>query len=561
MFNTKKIPISAGAFALALLGACSDDKSVAGATVDPDVLAENNNIPLDIISVAETKAQMMKISFSTKPSSTKKIEFTSDPTSQYSTSPIGSHAGVLDSGSIVTYGEEFGMVGSCYIGSESYEAKTRIYDDGVVEQFVVQASTGACNVLRERFETFNYLEDGESWFSTDSCETGKLTYNFLFKTDDSSYINDVFKESHLQIFEKEINYNCSSLFSEEYNDSGKTNEKLADSLITENWESCKISGQNVLDVDKLFKDTTSFLGRLMLDKYVTQFSGDAANLAFDSNVVAYNGTPSFKCVQSGFEVTDCFWGIDTYINSEKCKLVVVHDKFSKVPSGHVLSKVSKGSIEITNVNATCTPAAEMDHNAVFLVRDCDGLLAEGFEITHKEVSTQSMAKPYGEWVKDNSLSLFDAELDEPELTEDEKNLHFDSHVLAYRTGWPEECYSSEYADNAEVNLDFAKTCFLENSSLEKTKDLKEECKYYVFTTTGSSSPKSINVLNKVSEASVEITTVSENSLIATADILFRHILVEDCDGLLDNGFEVDYKVIKSDSLLTKIQSESSNLMN
>lgn len=146
-----------------------------------------------------------------------------------------------------------------------------------------------------------------------------------------------------------------------------------------------------------------------LENYVAQFTDDPNELSFDRHVLAYNGSfPRIIVPQDSVDanpnivVTDS-WPIKEIstsevakyfpntaevagnrLNQENCKLYIVQINDAGQPTGHVLTKVSQGNVEVTEVVRGGTYVVTNAYFPVaFLVQDCEGLIDRNSEITHK----------------------------------------------------------------------------------------------------------------------------------------------------------------------------------
>lgn len=152
-----------------------------------------------------------------------------------------------------------------------------------------------------------------------------------------------------------------------------------------------------------------------LDCFTAQFKGKASSITFDSHVLVYSrslggwlDSPEENREISKDEITSCFFK-DSSIAAfksyrQECKYYYVKYESPTGPLAAVMSKVSKGSVEITDVNISpkmCTNAFEM---AYFLVEDCEGLLADGFEtsVVYAE-NGREIEKAFGTWYRADLL--------------------------------------------------------------------------------------------------------------------------------------------------------------
>ena len=199
--------------------------------------------------------------------------------------------------------------------------------------------------------------------------------------------------------------------------------------------SSSVEPPDTLNVIAIPRDTTPIdTAAFTLDKYTVQFTDDPSELSFDEHVLAYNGglpstayldkdieqnssdiNPFLKEINVSdignyFPMTGAIVGNRTPKENCKTFLVLSHD--GAQPTGHVLSKISKGSIEISSVNpgGPCRQTA-MYFPIAFLVEDCDGLIDEKATISYKTFTSETWAceegkysptkkaSAYGEWYR------------------------------------------------------------------------------------------------------------------------------------------------------------------
>jgi hypothetical protein len=191
---------------------------------------------------------------------------------------------------------------------------------------------------------------------------------------------------------------------------------------------------DTLNVIAIPRDTTPIdTAAFTLDKYTAQFTDDPSELSFDEHVLAYNGgLPSTAYLDEDIEQNRS--GINPFLKEinvsdignyfpmtaaivgnrtpkENCKTFLVLSHDGAQPTGHVLSKISKGSIEISSVNpgGPCMQTA-MYFPIAFLVEDCDGLLDENTELSYNRFTSKTWAcetlgsptkkaRAYGEWYR------------------------------------------------------------------------------------------------------------------------------------------------------------------
>ena len=163
---------------------------------------------------------------------------------------------------------------------------------------------------------------------------------------------------------------------------------------TSNESSSSVEPPDTLNVIAIPRDTTPIdTAAFTLDKYTAQFTDNPSELSFDEHVLAYNGgLPSTAYLDEDIEQNST--GINPFLKEisvsdignyfpmtaaivgnrtpkENCKTFLVLSHDGGQPTGHVLSKISKGSIEISSVNpgGPCRQTA-MYFPIAFLVEDC-----------------------------------------------------------------------------------------------------------------------------------------------------------------------------------------------
>jgi len=167
--------------------------------------------------------------------------------------------------------------------------------------------------------------------------------------------------------------------------------------------------------DVVVPDSISFT----LDEYTAQFTDNPEELSFDSHVLAYNGQIPFDAIF----VTDGNVAMMTIPSSQStimevqaseiprffpkmssvakdklqkagCKTYVVTDIDAGQPTGHVLTSVSNGTLEITSVIQGGLFATTNDYFPVaFLVQDCDGLIDVNSTVTSKLYTSKTWCNP------------------------------------------------------------------------------------------------------------------------------------------------------------------------
>lgn len=424
MNNIIKFTMAAGA--LALMG-CSDS-NVSGAAIEDNAVAQNSSS-----SKANGSSNSMngpsQIVFSTK--ATKVMN--------------------VDNVDISVYGEENGAEAACTADEKSYEAKLKV-NDGLVENSIEMKNFGSScdSVLAEfvascqsRALVFNGSNNKESCdehgnviaYCVDdravamtictnnvpgTCTTkpAKTTIDF----------NELFKD-----FSKFSGGVCNAISKGASSTTGRFTTPSSTSRDMSS-SSTEPPDPDTLNVIAIPRDTTPIdTAAFTLDKYTVQFTDDPSELSFDEHVLAYNGgLPSTAYLDEDIEQNHS--GINPFLKEinvsdignyfpmtaaivgnrtpkENCKTFLVLSHDGAQPTGHVLSKISKGSIEISSVNpgGPCMQTA-MYFPIAFLVEDCDGLLDENTEFsynrfTSKTWACETLGSPtknavtYGEWYR------------------------------------------------------------------------------------------------------------------------------------------------------------------
>ena len=424
MNNIIKFTMAAGV--LALMG-CSDS-NVSGAAIEDNAVAQNSSS-----SKANGSSNSMngpsQIVFSTK--ATKVMN--------------------VDNVDISVYGEENGAEAGCTADEKSFEAKLKV-NDGLVENSIEMKNFGSScdSVLAEfvascqsRALVFNGSNNKESCdehgnviaYCVDdravgmtictnnvpgTCTTkpAKTTIDF----------NELFKD-----FSKFSGEVCNAISKGASSTTGRFTTPSSTSRDMSS-SSTEPPDTDTLNVIAIPRDTTPIdTAAFTLDKYTVQFTDDPSELSFDEHVLAYNGgLPSTAYLDEDIEQNRS--GINPFLKEinvsdignyfpmtaaivgnrtpkENCKTFLVLSHDGGQPTGHVLSKISKGSIEISSVNpgGPCMQTA-MYFPIAFLVEDCDGLLDENTEFsynrfTSKTWACETLGSPtkkavtYGEWYR------------------------------------------------------------------------------------------------------------------------------------------------------------------
>ena len=424
MNNIIKFTMAAGI--LALMG-CTDN-NVSGAAIEGNAVAQNSSS-----SKANGSSNSMngpsQIVFSTK--ATKVMN--------------------VDNVDISVYGEENGAEAGCTADEKSYEAKLKV-NDGLVENSIEMKNFGSsCDSVLAEFvascQSRALVFNGSN--NKESCdENGNVT---AYCFDDRAVgmtkcTNNVPGTCSTKPAKTTIDFN--ELFKDFSKFSGEVcnaiskgaNSKTARFSVPSSTSrdmsssSTEPPDPDTLNVIAIPRDTTPIdTAAFTLDKYTVQFTDDPSELSFDEHVLAYNGglpstayldedieqnhssiNPFLKEINVSdignyFPMTAAIVGNRTPKENCKTFLVLSHD--GAQPTGHVLSKISKGSIEISSVKpgGPCMQTA-MFFPIAFLVEDCDDLLDENTEFSYNRFTSKTWAcetlgsptkkaSAYGEWYR------------------------------------------------------------------------------------------------------------------------------------------------------------------
>ena len=424
MNNVIKFTMAAGV--LALMG-CTDN-NVSGAAIEGNAVAQNSSS-----SKANGSSNSMngpsQIVFSTKATEVLNV----------------------DNADISVYGEENGAEAACTADEKSFEAKLKV-NDGLVENSIEMKNFGSScdSVLAEfvascqsRALVFNgsnnkescdengdvtaYCFDDRAVAMTVCTETvpGTCTTKPAKTTID---FNELFKD-----FSKFSGNVCNAISKGANSTTGRFTTPSSTSRDMSS-SSTEPPDPDTLNVIAIPRDTTPIdTAAFTLDKYTVQFTDDPGELSFDEHVLAYNGgLPSTAYLDEDIEQNHS--GIKPFLKEinvsdignyfpmtaaivgnrtpkENCKTFLVLSHDGGQPTGHVLSKISKGSIEISSVNpgGPCMQTA-MFFPIAFLVEDCDGLLDENTEFSYNRFTSKTWAcetlgsptkkaRAYGEWYR------------------------------------------------------------------------------------------------------------------------------------------------------------------
>ena len=394
MNNIIKFTMAAGV--LALMG-CTDN-NVSGAAIEGNAVAQNSS-SFDVANnSSSSSAENAKVD----------INFLTNSTSSV----------VLNRISISVYGEEDGTSASCSVGEKSYTAKMKV-SDGIVEQLMELKNFGsACDSVLNAFVS--------------SCPVKASVYNetnYKKSCDEKGSVVALCHDTRavpLTVCTNTVPGSCTTIpadttvdFNEILNDFVTSSDNMCNALHEEGG-------------DDVVADSISFT----LDEYTAQFTDNPEELSFDSHVLAYNAPIPFEAIfvtdgnvammtipssQSTIlevqtsEIPRFFPKMSSVakdkLQKEGCKTYVVTAIDASQPTGHVLTSVAEGTIEITSVLQGASAAIGgviVQTNAyfpvAFLVQDCDGLIDVNSTVTSKLYTSNTWSyhdgtyvDAYGEW--------------------------------------------------------------------------------------------------------------------------------------------------------------------
>ena len=415
MLNKKLF--SVGSIALITIAACSSDEtSTAGATIEPNAIAENDSIIIgsdNHIDIERNGFINFKdaISFKTEP-----VSLNSD----------------VDNLEINVYNGENGASASCAANDQSYDAKIKITSQNyVLKQLqlknvgsacdsILQAFMNSCNKDNKILGGFGHCTDTGDLqavcadlgnYVITRCDTTDNGEKKCYIKMDSTIILDT--NSIIQEFTKTSENTCTYI-------NASKNEPIEDY-----WT----PGHNPIDyLDTSNKgepiDTSSFT----LEKYAEQFADISEEITFDSLVLAYRILPTSEIVlDTGsytirepspaevakyFPMTTAITGEN--FNSEHC------DIYTVAISGYqslaiILTHIEYEYVKYAFIFAGGDCKKDGDFAQIFLIKDCTGEFDEYamtfaggdfFENTPWTCDENGVPPgrengPYGEWYRAN----------------------------------------------------------------------------------------------------------------------------------------------------------------
>ena len=415
MLNKKLF--SVGSIALITIAACSSDEtSTAGATIEPNAIAENDSIIIgsdNHIDIERNGFINFKdaISFKTEP-----VSLNSD----------------VDNLEINVYNGENGASASCAANDQSYDAKIKITSQNyVLKQLqlknvgsacdsILQAFMNSCNKDNEILGGFGHCTDTGDLqavcadlgnYVITRCDTTDNGEKKCYIKMDSTIILDT--NSIIQEFTKTSENTCTYI-------NASKNEPIEDY-----WT----PGHNPIDYLDINNkgvpiDTSSFT----LEKYAEQFADISEEITFDSLVLAYRILPTSEIVlDTGsytirepspaevakyFPMTTAITGEN--FNSEHC------DIYTVAISGYqslaiILTHIEYEYVKYAFIFAGGDCKKDGDFAQIFLIKDCTGEFDEYamtfaggdfFENTPWTCDENGVPPgrengPYGEWYRAN----------------------------------------------------------------------------------------------------------------------------------------------------------------
>lgn len=442
MLNKKLIV--AGSIALVALAACSSDEaSTAGATVDPNAIAENDSIVFE--GDKPIIPELMDLCYSNQDSATnlcgadQDFSFYSKITA-FETEPT-SLSSDMDSLDVKLYDKENGAAATCAAGDQSFEAKFKMEARyGFIFKTLTMHNVGAAcdSILQEFQDACNTnpkitVIGGYSGFCSSTgdlyafcADLSHLTLECSEPEADGTKKCHVKRDSttaldtnrFIQDFVKKSESVCTDI------STGKLDVSDFDPI-----EDYWTPGHNPIDhLDTSNKgepiDTSSFT----LEKYAEQFADISEEITFDSLVLAYRILPTSEIVlDTGsytirepspaevakyFPMTTAITGEN--FNSEHC------DIYTVAISGYqslaiILTHIEYEYVKYAFIFAGGDCKKDGDFAQIFLIKDCTGEFDEYamtfaggdfFENTPWTCDENGVPPgrengPYGEWYRAN----------------------------------------------------------------------------------------------------------------------------------------------------------------
>ncbi len=440
MLNKKLIV--AGSIALVALAACSSDEaSTAGATVDPNAIAENDSIVFE--GDKPIIPELMDLCYSNQDSATnlcgadQDFSFYSKITA-FETEPT-SLSSDMDSLDVKLYDKENGAAATCAAGDQSFDAKFKMEARyGFIFKTLTMHNVGAaCDSILQEFQDVCNTNPkitvigGYSGFCTSTgdlyafcADLSHLTLECSEPEADGTKKCHVKRDSttaldtnrFIQDFVKKSESVCSDI------STGKLDVSDFDPI-----EDYWTPGHNPIDhLDTSNKgepiDTSSFT----LEKYAEQFADISEEITFDSLVLAYRILPTSEIVlDTGsytirepspaevakyFPMTTAITGEN--FNSEHCDIYTVAISGSQFLA-IILTHIEYEYVKYAFIFADGDCKKGDDFAQIFLIKDCTGEFDEYavtsaggdiFENTPWTCDENGVPPgrengPYGEWYR------------------------------------------------------------------------------------------------------------------------------------------------------------------
>jgi hypothetical protein len=442
MLNKKLIV--AGSIALVALASCSSDEaSTAGATVDPNAIAENDSIVFE--GDKPIIPELMDLCYSNQDSATnlcgadQDFSFYSKITA-FETEPT-SLSSDMDSLDVKLYDKENGAAATCAAGDQSFDAKFKMEARyGFIFKTLTMHNVGAAcdSILQEFQDACNtnskiIVHGGYSGFCT---STGDLyafcadlshltlecsepeadgTKKCLIKRDSTTALDT---NRFIQDFVKKSESVCTDI------STGKLDVSDFDPI-----EDYWTPGHNPIDhLDTSNKGEPIDTAAFTLEKYAEQFADISEEITFDSLILAYRILPTSEIVlDTGsytirepspaevakyFPMTTAITGEN--FNSEHC------DIYTVAISGYqslaiILTHIEYEYVKYAFIFAGGDCKKDGDFAQIFLIKDCTGEFDEYamtfaggdfFENTPWTCDENGVPPgrengPYGEWYRAN----------------------------------------------------------------------------------------------------------------------------------------------------------------
>lgn len=401
----KKLFIPAVALSLLILSACSEDQS-AGNVIDPNAIANNSSSSTENPVVSSTSTlDGFVVNFD------EIYKFTTEPTArkQYETYTVD------------TYGAENAASASCATKSgQELTGVIKIKDNFIIRAYSGRNLKAGIDPLVYMFQKTCVHVFSDLDFTIDTLRVNGNNFDYVCITE-SEYM-DI--DETIFMFDAIMPSNCKELEIQDIYDSLAA---LKPTIITFPEE----------DPDTISIDTTS----RTLATYAAQYARPE-DLSFDKHVMAYNSYLSNECFKAmdrfkesdisirfdvapimsieRDDISTCFPTTASVGNFSKrdaaCRYYIIGSDDGSQPTGHVLSKVTRDSIETINISpsGTCLQTCEY-FTVYFLIEDCEDIINENTIVSHRGAKSSRWrceegnyhptldAKSYGEWYSESLL--------------------------------------------------------------------------------------------------------------------------------------------------------------